>query len=95
MSIFPYSALLYVERVLATGINMCSFDFSGTGLSEGEYVSLGAHEQFDVLDVLDHVCQNYGMSKYILWGRSMGAAAAIKFSSLMFSNRLKSNRPSF
>ena len=70
---------------------MCAFDFSGTGLSEGEYVSLGAHEQFDILDVLDHVSQNFQMKKYILWGRSMGAAAAIKFSSLFYSNKARKN----
>lgn len=44
--------MVYVDRVLATGLNMCAFDFAGTGVSEGEYVSLGAHEQFDILDVI-------------------------------------------
>lgn len=75
--------LAYVDRILATGMNMCSFDFAGTGLSEGNYVSLGAHEQYDISDVLEHVAENYQVNKFILWGRSMGAAAAIKFLSLI------------
>jgi hypothetical protein len=36
-------ALSFAEKVLNKGLNFCSFDFSGTGLSEGKYVSLGYH----------------------------------------------------
>lgn len=93
MFAFPKPALVYVERVLATGMNMCSFDFAGTGLSDGEYVSLGAHEQYDILEVLEYVTLNFGIKKYILWGRSMGAAAAIKFASLMHRKKARSKDP--
>lgn len=45
-------ALSYAEKILSLGFNMCSFDFAGTGNSQGEYVSLGHHEQFDVYEVV-------------------------------------------
>lgn len=31
------------------GYSVCTLDFSGCGNSEGEYVTLGAHEKWDVL----------------------------------------------
>jgi hypothetical protein len=36
-------ALPFVGQVLGKGLNFCSFDFAGTGLSQGQYVSLGFH----------------------------------------------------
>lgn len=36
--------LLYVEELLKLKISVCIFDFSGSGLSEGEYISLGYYE---------------------------------------------------
>lgn len=37
-----------VDVLLDRGINLVAFDFSGSGLSEGEYVSLGFYESQDV-----------------------------------------------
>jgi alpha/beta superfamily hydrolase len=34
---------------------LCSFDFSGSGVSEGEYVSLGVFETDDTLCVIDYL----------------------------------------
>ena len=77
------AALSYVHKVLSLGLNMCSFDFSATGISEGTYVSLGHHEQFDVLAVVQALQSKYNIRRFALWGRSMGAVAAIKFYTLL------------
>ncbi|RHY89787.1 hypothetical protein DYB37_009975 [Aphanomyces astaci] len=60
---------------LAAGFTVCAIDFSGSGLSEGKYVSLGFHEKKDISLVLTHL-QSTG-EVIILWGRSMGAVASI------------------
>merc|ERR1719502_1351082 len=52
-------------------------DFSGSGLSEGEYVSLGHFEEQDVAVVVDHLRADESVSAIALWGRSMGAATAV------------------
>jgi len=58
---------------------LCSFDFSGCGHSEGEYVTLGFKEIWDLDSIIDHLRKYYGRNKFILWGRSMGAVTAIMY----------------
>ena len=81
-----FLAMCFVEKVMAKGFNYCCFDFSGAGLSQGKYVSLGYHEKYDIQAVLEHITSKFNIKKFILWGRSMGAAAAIKFMSLNSSS---------
>ena len=38
-------AIEYVETILSIGATILAFDFSGCGLSEGPYISLGWYEQ--------------------------------------------------
>lgn len=33
--------LQFVEKVVEYGWNVCLFDFGGSGISEGDYISLG------------------------------------------------------
>ncbi|CAM9700777.1 unnamed protein product [Ectocarpus sp. 12 AP-2014] len=67
-------------RVLGTAAcTVVSFDFSGSGMSEGEFVTLGYFEQHDVADVLAYLRSNGMASRYLLWGRSMGAASALLY----------------
>ena len=80
-----------MDKILSIGYSMCSFDFSGTGNSEGEYVSLGHREQFDVLSIIRYLYTHYNIKKFILWGRSMGAVAAIKFCALLDELKLKTS----
>ncbi|KAL0481475.1 hypothetical protein AKO1_011239 [Acrasis kona] len=81
-------ALPSVEVLLPFGfvavllITVFAFDFSGSGLSEGEYVSLGFYEKQDVGDVVTYLMGTKRVSKLGLWGRSMGAATSIIYSSL-------------
>eukprot|EP00614_Pseudopedinella_elastica_P002221 CAMPEP_0172587384 /NCGR_PEP_ID=MMETSP1068-20121228/6447_1 /TAXON_ID=35684 /ORGANISM="Pseudopedinella elastica, Strain CCMP716" /LENGTH=476 /DNA_ID=CAMNT_0013382391 /DNA_START=246 /DNA_END=1672 /DNA_ORIENTATION=+ len=57
---------------------LVALDLSGSGLSGGEYVTLGWHEQHDVATVLRHL-KRQGFEKVSLWGRSMGAVSAMMF----------------
>jgi alpha/beta superfamily hydrolase len=36
------------------GISVLSFDFAGSGMSEGDYVTLGVNESLDVQVVVDY-----------------------------------------
>ena len=40
-------------------MHFCSFDFSGCGLSEGEFISLGIHESED-LEIIINFLRNSG-----------------------------------
>jgi dipeptidyl aminopeptidase/acylaminoacyl peptidase len=66
--------------LLRKNINLFVFDFPGSGLSEGEYISLGYHEQNDVKIIVDFVEGIPGVGKIGLWGRSMGAATTLMYS---------------
>lgn len=69
----------YVPLLLTQGINVCAFDFSGCGHSEGEYVTLGWKERGDLQAVINHLASTGSVSKIGLWGRSMGAATSIMY----------------
>ncbi len=71
-----------VQYLLRKNINLFVFDFSGSGLSEGEYISLGYNEKDDLKVVIDFVIKLPGVSKIGLWGRSMGAATALMYTPL-------------
>ena len=69
-----------IKYLLKKGITVFSFDFSGCGKSEGEYISLGWHEQDDVSCVVDFLRRSNKVSSIGIWGRSMGAATALMYS---------------
>lgn len=52
----------------------------GSGLSEGQWVTLGAHEVDDVDVVVHHLRGTGQVSTLGLWGRSMGAVTALLYS---------------
>ncbi len=45
----------YTSHLLPLGINLFSFDFSGCGRSEGEWVTLGWKERGDLHAVIKHL----------------------------------------
>ncbi len=51
----------------------------GSGLSEGGWVTLGAHEVDDVETVVAHLRSTGRVSTLGLWGRSMGAVTALLY----------------
>ena len=70
------------NHLLKKNINICSFDFEGSGYSEGEYISLGYHEKKQLKNVVDFI-ENYpGVGEIGLWGRSMGAATTLIYASM-------------
>jgi len=68
--------------LLSLGTSVFAFDFAGSGLSDGEYVSLGYYEREDLATVIAHLRSSMGSDVRIaLWGRSMGAATALMYAS--------------
>eukprot|EP00630_Chrysocystis_fragilis_P005657 CAMPEP_0197387348 /NCGR_PEP_ID=MMETSP1165-20131217/463_1 /TAXON_ID=284809 /ORGANISM="Chrysocystis fragilis, Strain CCMP3189" /LENGTH=978 /DNA_ID=CAMNT_0042912665 /DNA_START=93 /DNA_END=3026 /DNA_ORIENTATION=+ len=70
-------ALHYCRLVLALGATFFAFDCAGSGLSDGDTVSLGWREARD-LDVVARYLRRLGtVSSLAAWGCSMGAASII------------------
>lgn len=65
------------HHLLKRGLSVFCLDFSGSGMSEGEYISLGWHEEQDLKVVIEHLRAQPSVASIGLWGRSMGAATAI------------------
>eukprot|EP00762_Andalucia_godoyi_P001753 ANDGO_07068.mRNA.1 Uncharacterized protein YqkD len=65
--------------LLPSGLHLLVFDFTGSGVSEGEYVSLGYFEKEDLTTVCSYARAHLPVSTIGLWGRSMGAATAIMY----------------
>ena len=73
-----------LEYCAEKGLNLCLIDFAGSGLSGGEYISLGWFERYDVRNLIMILEAKHAVTGIILWGRSMGAATA------MLTNALQS-----
>ena len=65
--------------LLKHNINLVAFDFAGSGLSEGKYISLGYHEKNQVRNVVDFLERMPGVGNIGIWGRSMGAATTLLY----------------
>ncbi|KAK9156467.1 hypothetical protein Sjap_003947 [Stephania japonica] len=65
--------------LLPSNITVFTLDFSGSGLSDGEYVSLGWHEKDDLKIVVSYLRCNKQVSCIGLWGRSMGAVTSLLY----------------
>ena len=64
--------------LLPAGIAVAALDFSGSGLSDGGFVSLGAFEAEDLADLVSLLRRERGPEcRIAIWGRSMGAVAAL------------------
>ncbi|KAF3451927.1 hypothetical protein FNV43_RR08023 [Rhamnella rubrinervis] len=65
--------------LLPSNITVFTLDFSGSGLSDGDYVSLGWHERDDLKVVVSYLRGNKQISRIGLWGRSMGAVTCLLY----------------
>jgi pimeloyl-ACP methyl ester carboxylesterase len=74
-------AIPEIKYLLKKNITVFAFDFSGCGRSEGDYISLGWHEQEDVECVVNFLRKSNKVSSIGLWGRSMGAVTALMYGS--------------
>ena len=79
-------ALGIIKNLLPLNITVFAFDFSGSGKSDGDYISLGWHESDDVECVINFLKKTNKVSTIGLWGRSMGAVTA-----LIYGNRGSNN----
>jgi len=61
-------------------MSLVCFDFGGCGLSDGNYVTLGHYEKNDIKAIVDYVQASGKATSIGIWGRSMGAVAAILYS---------------
>lgn len=69
-----------VRILLPMNIMVFAFDFSGCGLSSGEFVSLGFYERDDLRCIIDYLRKQEHVTRIALWGRSMGAVTSIMYS---------------
>ncbi|KAF0913583.1 hypothetical protein E2562_023297 [Oryza meyeriana var. granulata] len=65
--------------LLPSNITVFTLDFSGSGLSEGEHVTLGWNEREDLKAVVNYLRTDGNVSCIGLWGRSMGAVTSLMY----------------
>ncbi|CAI0466515.1 unnamed protein product [Linum tenue] len=65
--------------LLPSNITVFTLDFSGSGLSGGDHVTLGWYEKDDLKSVVDYLRQDGNVSLIGLWGRSMGAVTSLMY----------------
>ncbi|KAG0620245.1 hypothetical protein M758_4G201300 [Ceratodon purpureus] len=65
--------------LLPCNITVFTLDFSGSGLSDGNYVSLGWNETDDLMSVVNYLRTDEKVSRIGLWGRSMGAVTCLMY----------------
>ncbi|MCL7036217.1 hypothetical protein MKW94_026691 [Papaver nudicaule] len=65
--------------LLPSYITVFTLDFSGSGLSGGEHVTLGWNEKDDLQAVVNHLRSDGNVSCIGLWGRSMGAVTSLMY----------------
>nr|GLL43741.1 uncharacterized protein LOC109175893 isoform X2 [Ipomoea trifida] len=65
--------------LLPSNITVFALDFSGSGLSGGEHVTLGWNEKDDLKSVVEYLRRDGHISSIGLWGRSMGAVTSLLY----------------
>ncbi|XP_047337798.1 uncharacterized protein LOC124941502 [Impatiens glandulifera] len=65
--------------LLPSNISVFTLDFSGSGLSGGEHVTLGWNEKDDLTSVVEFLRADGNVSLIGLWGRSMGAVTSLMY----------------
>ena len=66
-----------LSTLLPHNINLFVVDLPGCGHSEGEYISLGYYESYDVGIIVDFLENLPGTGSIGIWGRSMGASTGL------------------
>ncbi|XP_075085608.1 uncharacterized protein LOC107759544 isoform X1 [Nicotiana tabacum] len=65
--------------LLPLNITVFTLDFSGSGISGGEHVTLGWNEKDDLRAVVEYLQTDGNVSLIGLWGRSMGAVTSLMY----------------
>lgn len=74
-------ALHLVPFLVSKDLSVCSFDFPGCGISGGDHVPLNSDTIQYVVTCHDFLEETYGVEHFAIWGRSLGAAAALQTAS--------------
>jgi alpha/beta superfamily hydrolase len=77
-----------LKHLKAFPYDVCSFDFSGSGKSEGKFTAYGLREKDDVSAVLAWLDETQSYEEYILWGRSMGSVAILLSQGLLLNPKV-------
>ena len=67
----------YLDTLISQNIALFSLDFSGSGMSEGEFISLSKYEVEDIKIAVKYLKTLKNITKIGIWGRSMGAVTAL------------------
>lgn len=70
-SLSQLECLFMVPNICKYGVAACCFDFPGSGVSTGDYISLCYYEKYFAAKLLDLLMKSYNFSKFILWRRSL------------------------
>lgn len=62
-------ALGLLPSLISKGIALFCFDFTGSGISDGEYVTLGVHESLDLECIVSYLQESVKISNLVVWGR--------------------------
>lgn len=73
------AAIELLQHLLTCAVTVFALDFAGSGLSQGEHVSLGYFEREDVEAVIAHLRASGEVTTVGLWGHSMGATTALLY----------------
>ncbi|XP_027329189.1 uncharacterized protein LOC113845804 isoform X2 [Abrus precatorius] len=65
--------------LLPSNITVFTLDFSGSGISGGEHVTLGWNEKDDLRAVVNYLRDDGNVTLIGLWGRSMGAVTSLMY----------------
>ncbi|KAL1832508.1 uncharacterized protein LOC108221581 [Daucus carota subsp. sativus] len=65
--------------LLPSNITVFTLDFSGSGISGGDHVTLGWNEKDDLRAVVNYLREDGNVSLIGLWGRSMGAVTSLMY----------------
>ncbi|XP_057757520.1 uncharacterized protein LOC130976626 [Arachis stenosperma] len=65
--------------LLPSNITVFALDFSGSGISGGDHVTLGWNEKDDLRAVVNYLRADENVSLIGLWGRSMGAVTSLMY----------------
>ncbi|OQS06067.1 serine protease family S09X [Thraustotheca clavata] len=65
------------DEALMVGFSVLAFDFSGSGNSDGIYVTMGWNESVDLKTVLDHVENDETVIDIVFYAHSMGGYPAM------------------
>eukprot|EP00928_Gymnodinium_smaydae_P036374 TRINITY_DN25437_c0_g1_i2.p1 TRINITY_DN25437_c0_g1~~TRINITY_DN25437_c0_g1_i2.p1 ORF type:complete len:502 (-),score=89.49 TRINITY_DN25437_c0_g1_i2:90-1469(-) len=73
------AAFELLAHLLPCAVTVFALDFAGSGLSEGQHVSLGYYEREDVEAAIAYLRGTGEVSTVGLWGHSMGATTALLY----------------